>query len=159
MNIRQWLTESQDKYKDDRIGGMKACAEALNVSFKSVQNMAAHVWPLWEKNKDQTLSLDIKSGKSKDIIQPEEFIDSIDVIKHIMDFLNSEVKDGTIEDERLRRRFEIGISKWNEIKRLPIWEGRIFPYTRKDGAKAIVWSSVKTIKRAKETISMTRYEL
>lgn len=167
MTIGQWLTENQDKYKDDRINGVKACAEAVGVSIKAVQNKAVgwnmqgkviHNRPISSPGLISYGGIP-KKGNKKDIMQPEDFLAGIDIVQHIMDFLNDELKDGYIEDEKLRRRFEISTTRWNEIKRLPVWDGRIFPYSRKDGAKATVWSSSKGIKKAKATISMTRYEL
>ncbi len=123
--------------------------------------MSARVWPIWDKNKNGALTLSKTSvkDKKKDIMQPDEFITGIDIVKQIADFLNSKVKDGYIEDEKLRRRFEIGMSKWGEIKRLPIWDGRIFIYHTPTGQKSAVWSSAKGIELARKTISMARYEL
>ncbi len=165
VTIRQWLIENKDKYQDDRINGIKACAKDLNVSIKAIQNKAVgwnaqgmHYSPVSSSGLIPYGSISKKVNK-KDIMQPEDFLAGIDIVKHIMDFLNDELKDGYIEDEKLRRRFEISITRWNEIKRLPIWEGRVFPYTRRDGTKATVWSSIKGIKKARATISMTRYEL
>ena len=100
----------------------------------------------------------IQKGSVKDIMQPDEFISGIDIVKQVVEFLNIEVKDGYIEDEKLRRRFEISIGKWKEIKNLPIFGERMFIYTKPTGQKATVWSSKKGIKTARETISLARYE-
>ena len=161
MNIREWLTQNKDNYDGGRAEAIKECAEELSVTVKAVQNMASRVWPIWEKNKNGMLSLSKVSvgDKKTDIMQPEEFINGIDIVRQIVDFLNKEVKDGYIEDEKLRRRFEIGMTKWNEIKKLPVWEGRVFVYNTPTGSKTAVWSSRKGIELARETISMARYEL
>ena len=100
-----------------------------------------------------------KSNSSRDIIQSDEFIGGIDVVRQVMAFLNNEIKDNYIEDEKLRRRFEITIGKWKEIKSLPVFNERLFIYTKPTGQKEIVWSSKRGVKMARETISMARYEL
>ena len=148
--IREWLTENRNNY-DDRTRWMKDCAGKLNVSFKSVRNVAAQVWSCRDKVVGRKIS--------SDVMRPDEFLSSVDVVKHIMDFLDTEVKDGYIEDEKLRRRFEMSISKWNEIKRLVIWDERKFVYIKPNGSKATVWSSAHGIELARKTISMARYEL
>ncbi len=165
MNIRQWLKANKEKYKDDRVQGMKACVKVLNASYKGVQKVAAQEWPytgnLGRKGNSVgpvAASLMPKSSK-KDIMCPDTFLSGVDIVQHVMDFLESDVKDGYIEDEKLRRRFEIGTGKWSEIKRLPLWEGRFFVYQKSNGQRATVWSSKKGIELARKTISMARYEV
>ena len=165
MVIREWLEKNKAKYFETglRKEGIIACAEELGMSIGGVQNKAASVWPMKNTKKSlsfsNSLSLTSKRDGTKDILTPDEFISEIDVVRHVMHFLDSEVKDGYIEDEKLRRHFEMGISKWNEVKRLPVWEARIFIYTKPTGQKATVWSSAKGIELARKTISMARYEL
>ncbi len=101
----------------------------------------------------------IQKSSVRDIMHPDEFIGGIDIVKQVMEFLNAEVKDSYIEDEKLRRRFEITIGKWKEIKSLQVFDDRMFIYSKPTGQKATVWSSKKGVKTAKETISMARYEL
>jgi len=100
-----------------------------------------------------------KSHSGRDIIQSDEFIGGIDIVRQVMAFLNNEIKDDYIEDEKLRRRFEITIGKWKEIKSLPVFNERLFIYTKPTGQKETVWSSKRGVKMARETISMARYEL
>lgn len=165
ITIRKWLEKNREKYQGKRMEGMEACVRDLSFGIKSVQNKAASIWPVIGKeivpitSEGLTGFLKSKNKNSNDIMHPDDFIGGIDIVKHIMDFLNTEVKDGYIEDEKLRRHFEIGASKWNEIKRLPIWGERMFSYVKANGQKLVVWSSKKGIERARSTISMTRYEL
>jgi len=85
------------------------------------------------------MAVKIKKGHSgRDIIQSDEFIGGIDVVKQVMAFLNNEIKDNYIEDEKLRRRFEITIGKWKEIKSLPVFNERLFIYTKPTGQKETV---------------------
>lgn len=79
-------------------------------------------------------------------------------MKRVLDFLNADVKEGYIEDEKLRKRIGVNAAKWKEMVNLPVFESRRLVYFRGDGAKQAVWSSEKGIKKAKETISMARYE-
>ena len=168
MRIEDWLTENKDKWLHDRVAGMKACAEELGCSLKGVQNRAATIWPLGDypivprsKSIPKTkINIPDKNvdGRS-DIITAKEFISYIDVVQQIIVFLDNEVKDGYIENERLRRRFEIGTTKWKDIQGLPVFEGRVFVYSKPSGSKATVWSSKQGIELARQTISMARYEL
>ncbi len=175
VTIREWLTKNKSKYANDRKGWVKGCVENLDVSTKAVQNKAAGIWParggtkrenplkglISSVGKDMIITGFVKPVNltNKDVMGAEDFITGIDIVRQIMDFLNTIVKDGYIEDSKLRVKFEIGISKWNEVKRLPIWEDRVFVYTTPTGTKATVWSSKKGIELARKTISMARYEL
>lgn len=172
MTIKEWLNEHRDEYKNDRSGGIKKCAEELGIALKSVQNKVPNIWPAGEfknvngrtnrlktENQPKIKTSNYAHDVKKDIIDADNFINSVDIVKQIMNFLNDEVKDGYIDDEKLRRRFEISTGKWREVQRLPIFEGRIFTYNRPNGSKATVWSSKKGISLAKNTISMARYEV
>ena len=131
-------------------------------TFKGFQNSNEDY--RFKKHKGAVISksvqkrIKVQKGSVKDIMQPDEFISGIDIVKQVIVFLNVEVMDGYIEDEKLRRRFEIGTGKWKEIKNLPVFGERMFIYTKPTGQKATVWSSKKGIKTARETISLARYE-
>lgn len=154
MTIKEWLEANKTEYEGRYKEGIAACMDELGVSIKCVQRKARLVWGH---------QIDAVVNKlpvsDNDIMAPKEFILGIDIVQKIVDFLNKEVGDGYIEDSKLRRRFEVGQSKWGQIKRLPIFEGRLFIYQAKNGQRATVWSSKNGIEIAKKTISMARYEL
>ena len=104
-------------------------------------------------------SEDLSAIFETDIIDSDEFISSIDIPRKILIFLDTEVKDGYLPNEKMKTRFKMLSSKWKEIRELPLFANRIFNYTRPDGTRDSVWSSEKGIDLAKNTISMTRYEV
>jgi len=153
MTIREWLEANKEKYEGRYKEGVAACVNELGVDKKCVQRKARLVWGYQKSVASENLP------ESNDIIAPIDFISGIDIVQKIVDFLDTKVMDGYIEDSKLRRRFEMGQSKWNQIKRLPVFEGRLFNYQTRHGQKATVWSSQHGVDVAKKTISMARYEL
>jgi len=154
MTIREWLEANKEKYEGRYKEGVAACVTELGVGKKVVQRKARIVWG-YQKER----VIDESQVLGNDIIAPIDFISGIDIVQKLADFLDTKVMDGYIEDSKLRRRFEIGQSKWNQIKRLPVFEGRLFNYQTRHGQKATVWSSKQGVDVAKKTISMARYEL
>lgn len=160
-SIREWLVKNKSKYKD-RKSLVKACVKELKVNFKSVMNIVPSVWrmdghPLPNINNFKKSDKKIKT-KETHLMKKDDFLTGIDIVKQILNFLNETVQDSYIEDDKLRRRFEMGITKWKEISELPVFENRQFRYTKGSGQKGVVWSSKKGVEEAKSTISMARYE-
>ena len=156
--IRQWLKDNKANY-DNTVEGrkkwIKDCCNILGHSYKTVTGKACQVWPFreakscFQSNEDSTA----------DIISPNDFIQEIDIVGQVEDFLNNIVKDGYIECEKLRRKFDVPPTKWRELKRLQKFDDRQFTYTKASNKKTTVWSSIKGIQLAKETINMSRYDI
>lgn len=155
LTIRQWLETNREFYGNtikERRRWIKDCTKKLNFSMKSVSSKACEIWP----------ERDIRNkpiSDEEDVINPEKFIAEIDIVKHVEDFLNNVVKDGYIECEKLRKRLDVSVAKWRELKTLPIFKNRRFIYSKHTGNKTTVWSSEKGIQLAKDTISFSRYEV
>lgn len=152
--IKEWLTENKDAYTD-RAQWITDCATQLGFNRKAASNVAARIWP--SNKKRDRLALPKENGA--DIINTSTFLDDIDMVKKVLSFLDTEVQDNYIEDERLRRRFGISRPAWKEMCRLPLFEDRRFTYTKAvGGTKTTVWSSKRGVRTARETISLARYE-
>ena len=156
LTVREWLTKNKSKY-EDREKWVEACMEELGVVRKTVMIKARIIWPLEGKTQLDSVSSNKKMDKDF-LMDKDEFLTGIDVVKQILGFLDEVVGDAYIEDEKLRRRFEVSLPKWKEICDLPVFEGRRFRYTKGSGQKGIVWSSEAGVEEAKKTISMARYE-
>lgn len=158
---RQWLQKNKEKFAGNRKGWIKTCIKELRVNPKTVYDLTAKIWP----NEKRAYCKEIKSTSptpkfnQKDIISPEEFLKDIDIVQQVLDFLNNEVQDGYVEEDKIKRRFGISISAWKEIGDLPLFIDRKLIYYKSNGGKTIVWSSKKGIEKARQTISMAKYEI
>lgn len=153
MTARQWLVAHRDKYTDKQ-QWIKDCADILNQSEKSVASKANY-HQLW--GKEESLSMPITEC-GKDIIPAEDFLNDIDIVKKVLDFLNDTVKDAYVEDDKLRRRLDISQTRWRQMVQLPPFESRSITYDCGGGRKKTVWSSEKGIESARQRISMARYD-
>jgi len=163
LTVREWLTANVEHY-DNRRKWIKDCAEQLQVKRKTVQEMASEILnsDLLSSIPIKIQSIKVKSSKISNgthIISKDKFLLGIDIVKQILTFLDKEVGDSYIENEKLRRHFQISIPKWKEIANLPIFETRKLSYLLNGtGQKNTVWSSKEGIENAKATLSMARYE-
>lgn len=120
-------------------------------------------WGTWKKSKKEAMKHmgvkepTVKDTVEKDVIPPDKFLSGVDIVAKVLDFMNKGVKDGYIDDDKLRKRFGISSTKWREMTKLTPFEDRSLRYER-DGKQMVVWSSLRGIERAKKTISMARYE-
>lgn len=153
---RQWLEENKSLY-NTREELADACANELGLKRNTVRKKLSQVWPVKSFSKDYCLP-DFEHSSKSDIIATEEFLKSIDVVARLSEFLDENVGDNYIEDEKLRRRMEVSKDRWREIKTLPKFSDRVLTYDCGGGRKKTVWSSVEGISAAKGTISLARYE-
>ena len=106
----------------DRKSMIKACHEVMGGNITHVRNTVYE-----EFRRTEGLSMP-KARTSvpieRDLISPDIFLNEIDLVKQVRDFLNNTVKDSYIEDDKLRRRLEISIPRWKEICQLPIFAER-----------------------------------
>ena len=149
-SIKTWLIQNRDKYTD-RKQYINDCIKELNVRRGSVLFKSRFIWPAKEK-------VVIDKDSEKDIIDPKSFIAEIDIVDKVHKFLDAVVKDGYIEDEKLRKRFDISRTRWKELVRLPIFEDHILTYDCGNARKQTVWSSKEGIQIVRSTVSMARYD-
>lgn len=150
--IREWLYKHENEFPTKK-EFVEACAEAVGVKKDSVYNVVAEIWPT--KKTDTPKS---PADLVKDLISPEEFLAEVDDVRKILNFLNEVVTESYIEDEKLRRKFDISHTRWKNLVELPVFEGKSLTYDCGGGRKKTVWSSRKGIEAAKSTISLARYE-
>ena len=160
--VVEWLEKNADKYssKADCVHG---CVAALKCGERTVYKKIAALNLVWDCEGNPTVATQAapkKSGKGgKDIIPADQFLGKLDKVAAITKYLDDEVKDSYIEDDRLRRRFGFGKDKWRDVNSLPCFEGRVFSFLDSEsGRKVTVWSSKRGIENARSTISMDRYD-
>ena len=154
MTARKWLIANRDLYSDRR-QWIKDSAKTLSQSEKSVATKA-NQHQLWNKERVRMTKSD-ECGK--DIIPAEDFLNDIDIVKKVLDFLNETVADSYIEDDKLRRKLDISQSRWRQMTQLPPFENRSITYDCGGGRKKTVWSSEEGIEAARQRISMARYDI
>ena len=175
MTAREWCVANIDRYKS-RDAFIRACVKAVGCNAGRVRTLIAECFPKFQnpsynsrrKGNQNTVSepptpsmgtiVTPKKGSKNDIVPAAEFLASIDIVGSVIKFLDEEVGSCFIENEALRRRFGIGREKWKEMTSLPVFDGRSFTYTNKDGKRVTEWSSVKGIEKAKKVISMACYD-
>lgn len=149
--IKEWLTKNKGNYTDRR-QCLDDCAKELKVRRDSVLEQSRFIWPAKEPmNLDATDTV-------KDIITPADFIAEIDIVAKVLGFLDENVKEGYIENEKLRKRFGVSHTKWKELIRLPIFKDRSITYDCGNARKQTVWSSQRGIEIVRSTVSMARYD-
>lgn len=161
MTAREWVKEHYHEYHD-RTELCKACMEALgkhpSVIRRAINNLNITYPSGLIKGPVARATEDPEQGDPSDIIAPKEFLQDVDIISRIDNFLNKTVKNSYIPDEKLRQRFNIGKERWKEIRSTPIFLARQFTYSDLDNRKNTVWSSEYGVEQAKQAISMSRYD-
>lgn len=155
MTVKEWLEANKPKYYPDRRREWyHDCAKETGCSLNTVKKYAPRIWPV----ESGVSARKIKGSEDKDIIAPEAFLSGIDVVQKVIGILDNVVKDAYIEDDKLRKRAGISRPKWKEVSGLSRFDGRRFTYPTDTGQKITVWSSINGVRKAQETISMSRYE-
>jgi hypothetical protein len=163
ITTREWLKANMKKYKDYE-KCKNACMKATKKTSSTVRKCLNE---MWKGERGDSRCADGKAKKHtvvdseismEDIIDKKSFLGSVDIVAQILEYLDEVVKDSYVDNEKLRRKFNLGSEKWRDISRLPVMEGRTLSYNDRDGRKTTVWSSKKGIAAAKETISMARYD-
>jgi hypothetical protein len=157
MTARQWFGKHMHKYTDyDKC--RKACIKATKKDHSTVRKTLKSIWEGEIPERRCGPAVKPVDATTDDIIDKKDFLGSVDVVAQILKYLDTDVKDAYIENDKLRRKFGIGTDKWRDIVRLPVTEGRSISYNDRTGRRTTVWSSKKGIDAAKETISMARYD-
>lgn len=149
LTVREWLEQNMEKYTDYD-ACFKACMKKTKRDPSTIRKYMKNMWEFEEEVEE------LPSGE--DIIDKKDFLGSIDIVAKVLEYLDTVVRDAYIENDKLRRKFGINTTKWRDILRLPVMDGRSLSYNDREGRKITVWSSKKGINAAKETISMARYD-
>ena len=151
--IKVWLRDVGPRF-EVRSEMVRACAKELGVSEKSVRNYVVGV--LGEVAVVGGTKRRKKRKKVK-VLEKGKFLESVDCVGKVVRFLDKVVGENYIEEEKLRRKFEISQVRWRELLRLKVFEGRRIS-VEQEGRKVTVWSTRKGIEELRDTVNMSRWE-
>lgn len=149
-----WLMEHADNYKT-RMACAQDCMKKFGCHRATVYKRQLALGLSWEEDPKPQAK---KRRESTEVLPADKFLGKIDRVKQVLDYLNDELGDDYIEDDKLRRRFGIPKDRWREMVGLPCFESRVFSFMDGETQRRMtVWSSKVGIEKAKRTISMDRY--
>lgn len=141
--IEKWLEERFDRYDKDAL------------IAKRIEEFGSPMHIVEAKYRRVEQRMGCNGG---DIISAECLLNSVDDVSRVSDFLEAEVGDNYIDEEKLRVKMEVSKTKWDRLKNLSVFEGRRLSVEQK-GKRVTLWSSAAGIQALKDHISMAKYEV
>ena len=158
VGINEWLRRHWDEYetRDERLA---ACAKAFKKSSGRLTKKSfsdAHSRISREKRTASAPSCEVPS----DLIPAEKIFEKIDIPARIRDFLSLVVKSGFIADDRLRDRLNVSRTEWRNVRNLEEFKDNVFTFldSTQNNRRITVWGNKETVRRARATVSLGRYE-
>ena len=158
MTITGWLRDHWDEFENDpdrRAACLKAFRSAkIRVTEKSI--LDAH-GRLARRGRVATV---LSDAPEDDLIPAEQIFCKIDIPSRVRDFLGTVVKGGFIRDDRLRARLNVSQTEWRNVRNLAEFQDNIFTFldSTRNNSKVTVWGNKETVRRARATVSLGRYE-
>jgi len=158
MTITGWLRDHWDEFEnspDRRAACLKAFRSAkIRVTEKSVCDAHGRL-----SRKGRVTSA-LSDAPEDDLIPADQIFSKIDIPARVRDFLKSVVRGCFIRDDRLRGRLNVSQAEWRNIRNLDEFKDNIFTFldSTKNNSKVTVWGNKETVRRARATVSLGRYE-